>query len=30
MLQAAIDPDKGVILYHDYVRMMLPEEGQNN
>ena len=30
MLQAAVDPDKGVVLYHEYVRMMLPEEGQNS
>lgn len=26
MLQAAVDPDKGVILYRDYVTLMLPEE----
>ena len=26
MLQAAVDPDKGMILYRDYVTLMLPDE----
>lgn len=28
LLQAAVDPDKGVILYKDYVQLMLPEGDQ--
>ena len=28
MLQAAVDPDKGTILYKDFVTLMLPEEEQ--
>ena len=26
MLQAAVDPDKGTILYKDFVTLMIPEE----
>ena len=29
MLQAAVDQEKGIVYYHDYVTLMLPEEGQN-
>lgn len=28
MLQAAVDPDKGTILYKDFVTLMLPEAEQ--
>lgn len=28
LLQAAVDPDKGVILYKDYVQQMLPDGDQ--
>ena len=28
MLQAAVDPDKGTVLYNDFVTLMLPEEEQ--
>ena len=26
LLTAAVDPDKGVVLYRDFVTLMLPEE----
>jgi Ca2+-binding EF-hand superfamily protein len=28
MLQAAVDPDRGTILYKDFVTLLLPEEEQ--
>ena len=28
MLQAAVDPDKGTVLYKDFVTLMLPEADQ--
>ena len=28
MLQAAVDPDRGTILYKDFVTLMLPEDEQ--
>ena len=28
MLQAAVDPDKGTVLYKDFVTLMLPEAEQ--
>ena len=29
MFSAAVDPDKGVILYRDFVTMMIPEQEQS-
>ncbi len=29
MLTAAVDPEKGVILYRDFVTLMLPDSSEN-
>lgn len=30
MLKAATDPEKDIVLYRDYVTLMLPDQEQNN